>query len=183
MSKLQDDLLQDFKEQKNVIYKQLEVFDPLGTLLSKPAAQRLVNKTVLIITEIVCYLLSAGSIAFAVFMNKIYPFYILDDLQNRPEYLKLGWMDIRIFVICVYALLGIIALLFYGLARAMRQIRLKNNILSFAAKNIKTLVSQHLKRKASIDVIEQRHFLELPDLPYENVRVNQVPNPGYEPGV
>ncbi len=180
MSKLQDDLMQDFKDQKAVIYKQLEVFDPLGTMLSKPAAQRLVNKGVLILAEILCYLMSAASIAFAVFMNKVYPFYILDDLQYKPEFAKLDWMTLRVFVICIYALLGIIALLFYGIGRAMRQIRLKNKILGFAAKHIKTLVGQHLRRKASIDAIEQRHFLELPDESYDYLRVNDVPNPGYD---
>ncbi len=183
MPRLQDDLLQDFKEQKTVIYSQLEVFDPMGTQLSKPAAQSLVSKGILIVGEILCYLLALSAIAFAVFLTKLYPFYIISEIQNKSDYIKLGPMNVRIFTLCIYTLIGIISLLFYGLGAALRQIRLKNDILSFAGKHIKTLVSQHLKRKASIDAIEQRHFLELPDFQPEGVssiRVNEVPNPGYD---
>ncbi len=183
MPKLQDDLLHEFKEHKALIYSQLEVFDPMGTMLSKPIAQRLVNKGILIFTEILCYLLAVGVIVFAFFMNKIYPFYILTELQYKSEYATLGAMNVRMFTLAIYAMLGLIALLFYFLGTAMRQIRLKNKILAFAGKHIKTLVSQHLKRKASIDAIEQRHFLELPDMQHDGVgvaRVTQVPNPGYE---
>jgi hypothetical protein len=183
MAKLHDDLMRDFKEQKAMIYSQLEVFDPMGTQLAKPAAQRLVSKGILIISEILCYVLALGAIAFAVFMNKIYPFYILSEIQYKSEYVKLGWMNVRMFTICIYALLGIISLLFYGLGTSLRHIRLKNDILGFAGKHIKTLVGQHLKRKASIDTIEQRHFLELPDFQEEGVskvKVNEVPNLGYD---
>lgn len=186
MARLQDDLLYDFKEQKNMIYSQLEVFDPLGTQLSKPAAQRLVSKGALIFAEVLGYVLAAGAIALAVFLTKLYPFYILDELRFKSDYIKLGYMNVQIFLFCIYGFLGLIALLFYGLARAMRHLRLKNDILSFAAKNIKTLVGQHLKRKAAIDTIEQRHFLELPDMQGEgvsSVRVSQVPNPGYDEAI
>lgn len=183
MPKLQDDLLRDFKEQKAMIYSQLEVFDPMGTQLAKPAAQRLVNKGILIVSEILCYLLALGAIAFAFFLTKIYPFYILSEIQYKSDYVKLGWMNVRMFTICIYALIGLIAILFYALGSALRHIRLKNDILSFAGKHIKTLVSQHLTRKASIDTIEQRHFLELPDFQDEGiskVKVSEVPNPAYD---
>jgi hypothetical protein len=39
---------------------------------------------------------------------------------------------------------------------------LKNDVLDLAGKNIKTLVGEHLKRKAMMEMMEQRHFLELP---------------------
>jgi hypothetical protein len=181
--KLQDDLLRDFKDQKAMIYSQLEVFDPMGTQLAKPAAQRLVNKGILIVSEILCYLLALGVIAFAIFLTKIYPFYILNELQYKNDYIKLGWINIKMLTICIYAILGLVSILFFALGSAMRQIRLKNDILSFAGKHIKTLVSQHLTRKASIDTIEQRHFLELPDFQEEGiskVKVTDVPNPAYD---
>ena len=183
MAKLHDDLMHDFKEQKAMIHSQLEVFDPMGTQLAKPAAQRLVSKGILIITEILCYTLALGAVAFAVFLTKLYPFYILNEIQYKNDYVKLGWINVRMLTICIYAIIGLISLLFYGLARSMRQIRLKNDILSFAGKHIKTLVGQHLKRKASIDAIEQRHFMELPDFQEEGVskvKVNEVPNPAYD---
>jgi hypothetical protein len=47
-----------------------------------------------------------------------------------------------------------------------------------AGARIKTLVGQHLQRKAAIDAIEQRHFNELP-VDYKT-DVNAIPNPGYD---
>jgi hypothetical protein len=179
MSLLNDDLLRDFKEQKEMIYQQIELFDPLGTQLRQPAAVRLVSKGALITAEIICYLLAAGSIAFAVFMNRIYPFYILSEIRTDKSYSNLGWQNIEYFNLAIYGLVGISTILFYLIGRCMRQIRLKNDILHVAGKNMKELVAQHLKRKAAIEIIEQRHFVELPPLPYEVADVNKVPNPGY----
>lgn len=165
LTSLQDDLLRDFKDQKEMIYQQITLFDPLGTRLRQPAAQRLASKGALIFTEILCYSLSAGSVAFAVFLDKIHPFYILSELRYRNEYRSLGWMNIETFNIAIYTMIGIIATLFYIIARCMRHLRLKNDILHFAGKQIKELVGEHLKRKAAIEAIEQRHFTELPNLP------------------
>lgn len=178
-TKLQDDLLKDFKEQKKMIYEQVELLDPLGTSLRRPAAQRLISKGVLIFSEILCYLLAVGAIVVAVFMDMLYPFYVVAEI-HREEYSSIGKTNIDAFTYGMYALFGLIAILFYMLARAARAVRLKNNILNLAGKNIKLIVGQHLNRKASIDSIEQRHFLELPNDHLETVEVNDVPNPGYD---
>lgn len=184
-SRLQDDLLFDFKEQKTMVEEQLAVFDPMGTALSKPAARRLVSKGALIFAEVLCYCLAAGTVVFAVFMTRVQPFDIVPQLRFNPDIVKLGWQRMEWFNMALYGLLGIIAILFYFLARCMRSIRLKNDILHFAGKHIKTLVAQHLKRKASLDATWQRHFTELPPLPNEmplapKVTVNEVLNPGFE---
>jgi hypothetical protein len=183
-NRLQDDLLHDFKEQKRMIELQLEVFNPLGIELSKPAAVRLVHKGLFIFTEIACYLLSVGFIVLIAFLNKTYPFFLLNELRTNKEYSNLGWMNVEALNISVYALLGIMAIMFFGIARAMRSIRLKNDILHFAGKHIKTMVGQHLQRKAALETLTQRHFLELPPLPGDivdlpSINVNNVPNPGF----
>ncbi|MEZ5015448.1 MAG: hypothetical protein R2800_00195 [Flavipsychrobacter sp.] len=182
-TRIQDDLLKEFNETKKMIYEQVELLDPLATSLRKPAAQRLINKGALAFTEIVLYLLFAGTILFAFFMNKIYPFYILTEMKYKPEYRPLGIEKIEFLNITIYAVVGIIALLFYALARTVRHIRLKNNILNLAGKNIKHIVGQHLERKAVIDAIVQRHFLELPNTHLEEgvvTSANEVANPGYD---
>lgn len=184
LSRLQDDLLHDFKEQKKMIELQLEVFNPLGIELSKPAAVRLVHKGLLIFTEIVCYLLSVGVVALAVLLPKTFPFGILQELRSSKEFTGLSSLNIEVLNVSVYAMLGVIAILFFSVARAMRSIRLKNDILHFAGKHIKTMVGQHLQRKAAIETVTQRHFLELPPLPGDivsvpTVHVNEVPNPGF----
>lgn len=179
MSLLSEDLLRDFKDQKDMIYQQIELIDPLGTRLRQPAAVRLVSKGGLITAEVLCYLLALGGIAFAVFIQKIYPFYILAEIRTDKSYSNLGWQNIEYFNLAIYGLVGVSTILFYIIARCMRQIRLKNDILHFAGKQMKEMVAQHLKRKAAIEIIEQRHFVELPPLRYEVGDVNEVPNPGY----
>ncbi len=180
-TRLQDDLLKDFKEQKEMIYEQVKLLDPLATSLRKPAAQRLISKGALIFAEVLCYLLAIGIIAFMFFMDKVYPFFVLTDIRHKSEYKDLGWMNIQGFSVAVYGIIALVAFLFYLLGRSARAIRLKNTILNLAGKNIKQITGQQLKRKASIDAIEQRHFLELPNEHLEEgVQVNEVPNPGYD---
>jgi len=138
--KLQDDLLNDFSEQKKTLTEQIELFDPLATSLRRPAAQRLMSKGGLILAEIFAYLFCLGTIAFSIFMNWLYPF---APLQN-VRYIK-GMDDIRQltepehFSIAVHGLAAFIALLFFIIARVVRSVRLKNDILDLAGKNIKTL--------------------------------------------
>jgi hypothetical protein len=181
LTRLHDDLLLDFKAQKALIYEQIELIDPLGEQLSKPAARRLVDKGVLIFTEVACYVMAAASVAFAFFLDKIYPFYILEEIRFRGKYADLGWQNTMMLQFAVYGLIAAIALAFYLIARCVRQMRLKNDILNFAGKQIKLVLAQHLRRKAAIEAIEQRHFEELPAFPYDQpvMRVNDVPNPGY----
>jgi hypothetical protein len=176
MSRLQDDLLKDFREQKKTIAKQIELFDPLATSLRKPVAQRLMNKGLLLVVEVLFYLLFVGAFCFAAAMNLVYPFTALSGvhyIQNLHD--GLTYNDAEIFSIAVHLLGGIISILFLVIARLIRRIRLKNDVLDLAGKNIKDLVGQHLTRKASIDAIEQRHFLELPALS-GNPDVLEMPN-------
>jgi hypothetical protein len=179
LSRLQDDLLQEFREEKKLISAQLELFDPLAASLRQPAARRLVNKGLLIFIEILAYLLSAGSVAVVIFMNKLFPLYVLDALRrkglehyDRYETDSFFWL--------VAGLIVFTGLLLFIIARIVRRVRLKNNVLHLAGKHIKTLVGQHLHRKAAIDSIEQRHFTELPDIQPVATGVNTVPNPGYD---
>ncbi len=180
-SSLQNDLLQEFRAERKMVYDQLDVLDPLGTALRKPAAQRLLSSGLLVVCEILCYLLALSTIAFMVFMNKIYPFYILNDLlYNTQAKATIGTENVTFLNIGVYSIAGVVALLLFIIARMSRKIRLKNRILHQAGKDIKLVVAQYLQRKAAIDAIDQRHFLELPASSYtDSVTVNDIPNPGY----
>jgi hypothetical protein len=180
LTRLQEDLLNDFRQQKQTILEQIELFDPLATSLRKPAAQRLASKTGLIIAETFCYLLSLAAFAFSIFMNLIYPFTSLINVRYIKNINDLTAMkEAEYFSIAVHCIAAFTGILFFIMARMTRRIRLKNNILSLAGKNMKELVGQHLKRKAAIESIEQRHFDELPFLG-EPAGVNAVPNPGFD---
>lgn len=177
---LQDDLLYEFREEKKMINEQIQLLDPLVTTLRKPAAQRMLGSTVLILCELICYLLALASIAFIFFMNKIYPFYVLSDVLYNSKYREdIGMMNITYLNIGTYCLVGLIAFLFFIIGRTTRTIRLKNQIIHMAGKDIKLIAGEHLKRKAAINVIEQRHFMELPGLK-SDIDINDVPNPGYD---
>ncbi len=182
LTRLQDDLLQDFKEQKRLLTEQIELFDPLATCLRKPAAQRLMDKGGLIVAETFCYLLSTSALAFTIMMNMVYPFGPLNNVRYLRSVANFRQLtEAEYFSIAVHGMGILIALLFFILARTTRRIRLKNDILNLAGKNIKELVGQHLQRRAAIEAIEQRHFQELPTFEQQApVRVNTVPNPGYD---
>ena len=178
-NRLNDDLIQDFKEQKELITAQIKIFEPIAASLSKPAAVRLAKQGTLIIFEILCYLLFIGTIAVAIMINIVYPFYILKDLSSNSEIVnRVGVENVLYFNFAIYGLIILVGLLFLVIGINMSSIRRKNKILSVAGKNLKILVGQHLKRKAAIDAIEQRHFMELPGM-QAGQRVNEVPNPGY----
>ena len=180
LNKLQDDLLQEFRDEKKMISNQIELFDPLAVSLRRPAAQRLAAKGLLIFSETICWAGMLGTIAFAVFLNKLYPFFLLFQLRREEFTRSLGANNVQYLLWSVYAMIGIAGFFLLLLARAIRRVRLKNDILNLAGKHIKTLVGQHLERKAAIDAIEQRHFLEIPQP--VNQGVNNVPNPGYDGG-
>lgn len=181
LSSLQDDLLQEFRAERTMVYEQLNVLDPMATALHKPAAQRLISSGVLILFEIVCYLISLGGIAFMFLMNKIYPFYLLSDMfYNSTLRNEVGMVNLTSLNIAIYAIISLAVILFFVIARMCRAIRLKNGILHTAGKDIKFIVAQYLKRKASIEAIEQRHMLDVPGSVVEKTKVNEVPNPGYD---
>jgi len=179
ITRLQEDLLNDFKEQKHIIVEQIELFDPLATSLRKPAAQRLASKGGLILAEIVLYLSFAGMVYSTIFLNLIYPFTSLMKVRYVKSVDDLTAMrEAEFFSIAIHAMAGTIALLLLLMARMVRRIRLKNNILSLAGRNMKILVGQHLKRKAAIEAIEQRHMLDYPSYGGK-VSMSELPEIGH----
>jgi hypothetical protein len=177
-TRLQDDLLHQFREEKRMIQSQLEDFEPLAVSLRKPAAQRLVRKGLIVLGEILCWALFLGAIAACVFLQKLLPFRLLFQLKQPEHAAGFDSQNVSLLRWSVYGLISLCGVTFLLLARALGSIRQKNDILSMAGSRIKVLVGQHLQRKASIDAIEQRHFNELPA---HNTRdVNAIPNPGYD---
>lgn len=201
LTTLKDDLLEEFREERIMIKEQIELLDPLATSLRKPAAQRLLSSGTLIIAEISCYIVSVGGLAFMTFLHKIYPFTALTDIyydgQTRS---RIGSTNLLYMILAIYGLALIGVALIFIVGRMAREMRLKNDILHHAGKDIKTIVGQHLERKAAMDTIEQRHMLGLSGVstapPKENKvqtptaafrsnslnglgAVNEVPNPGF----
>jgi hypothetical protein len=178
ITRLQDDLLHEFREEKRMIESQIEDFEPLAVKLRRPAAQRLASKGLILFGELLCWAVFLGAIATCIFLNKLYPFYLLFQL-NRPAHVdELGIQNVQFLQWSMYGLIGLCGVAFLLLARTLARIRQKNDILNMAGSRIKILVGQHLLRKAAINTIEQRHFNELP-VDYKT-DVNAIPNPGYD---
>jgi hypothetical protein len=183
-----------------MINEQIELLDPLATSLRKPAAQRLLSSSTLILTEYIAYIVSIGGIAFMALMHKIYPFSVLNTMLYTPQQrIRIGAPNIIYLLLGIYGLTAIGIALTFILGRVAREMRLKNEILYMAGKDIKTIVGQHLERKAALDTIEQRHMLGMsgigqPDkqkvqtapatTPFRAtapaVAINDVRNPGFE---
>ena len=160
LTTLKDDLLAEFREERIMINDQLEILDPLGTSLRMPAAQNLYSSSTLFIAEFVCYAGCAGAVAFAVAMHNIYPFNLLNTALYNPELRStLGGPNITFLSAAIYALVGIVAIGLFVIAQLVRSVRLKNEVLRHAGRDVKTIVSQHLLRRAAMEAIEQRHLL------------------------
>ena len=183
LTTLKEDLLAEFREERIMINEQIELLDPLATSLRKPAAIRLLSSGTLIITEISCYLVSLGGLACTILLHRIYPFSILSEMfYNADMRNKAGSINMMYLVLAVYAIAAIGVVCLFIIGRMAREIRLKNDILHVAGKDIKTIVGQHLERKAALDTIEQRHMLGMSgiSIPVKGrANVNEVLNPAY----
>jgi hypothetical protein len=201
LTTLKDDLLHEFREERVMISDQIELLDPLATSLRKPAAQRLLSSGTLIMTEFICYIISLGGIAFMAFMHKIMPFNVLSQMFYSSSLRNgIGATNLFFLILGIYGLAAIGVVLIFVIGRMAREIRLKNDILNMAGKDIKTIVGQHLERKAALDTIEQRHMLGMSGVsPNNNAKsitdgvvtysnpgitqvkrsVNEVINPGF----
>jgi len=181
LTTLKDDLLAEFREERIMINEQIEMLDPLSVSLRKPAAQRLLSSGTLILTEVSCYIISAGGVAFMIFMHFIYPFSILGQiLYDTESRNKIGGPGIFYLILGVYGLAATVVSLIFIVGRLAREMRLKNEILHVAGKDIRTLLGHHLQRKAALDTIEQRHHLGTPEIGQPvRLSVNEVMNPAY----
>lgn len=176
-TRLQDDLLREFKEEKNMIVIQLEKLVPLGVALRKPVASRVLNKILLLSLELFFYLTAIAGISFIAFRDRIYPFYLLSRLRLHPERVGFTQTEVEALYWSIPGLAVLIILCCIILARCMNRIRRKNAILQMAGRDIKEIVGEQLKRKAAIETIDQRHFGILDPLPVTDSVT--VVNPGY----
>lgn len=159
---LQEDLIRDFQEQKKTISEQVDLIDPMATLLRKPAARRLFHAGFIIFMEIITWLLVLGCIAFALFMDKLYPFYLVNQITHDTNLgARYHSYDLNLLHWGIRSLVLFAALLLFIIARMLGTIRLKNSVLHVAGRNMKLLVEQLLKRKAAMEGLEQRHPTEM----------------------
>ncbi len=160
LTTLKEDLLQEFTEECSMIGSQMKMLDPLGTSLRRPAAQRLISETTLFITEYVCYALFVAGLIFMAMAHTVLPFSVMNTIYHNQEISNVvGSPNLNNYILASYGIATAAALLLLIIGRMARIIRLKNDILNQAGKDIKTILEQHLQRKAALDIINQRHGL------------------------
>ena len=179
------DIAQDLDRQSELLNEQLGILDPLAENLRRPAASHLASATFIILGEIFCWTAIGGVVALAFFLKNLYPTDLLFVL-NRSEYQQqLGAQNVMHLRWFVYGLLIVIAFLFYFLSRGLRAVRRKNSILRTSGRDIRTLVGQHLTRRAHVESLHQKYFHQIPakeEIFTPVPKVNEVLNPGYEYG-
>lgn len=184
LTTLKDDLLAEFREERIMINDQLELLDPLATALRRPAAQRLLSSSTLFIAEFGCYIVSLGGIAFGALMHRIYPFKLLSEMFYAADVRdKVGGPNISMLIVATYGLVALGAAALFVIGRMARELRLKNEILDHAGRDVKTIVGQHLERKAALNAIEQRHMLGMSEVVQVSnstkITATGVVNPAY----
>ncbi len=118
-------------------------------------------------------------VALAIMADKVYPLSVWWDVKYSAYAEEIGMVNIQNYTLALYSILSLSAILFFIVGRTLNSIRRKNAIINAIGKDIKTLVGQHLTRKAMIQAIESRHFMDT-KVADEAVSVNNVPNPGYD---
>ena len=160
---LQEDLIRDFQEQKHNIAEQVSLIDPMATLLRKPAAKRLIHAGLLVVVEIFSWILVLATIAFIIFIDKLYPYYLIPKISNDAHVLvKYTEQDMRMLAWAVRGIAMVLVIALVIIARMVATIRKKNSVLNVAGRNMKMLAEQMLKRKASMEMLEQRYPMEMP---------------------
>ena|SRR5690554_177888 len=161
--KLLEDLINDFQEQKKNLKAKIDLLDPIATSIRMPAATRLLNKSLLIITEIFVWILILGSIALVIFMDTIYPFQVWWDLSsnsNIPETVSNN--DLQNFSWMIKGVIIFLILLLLWISRMLVKIRHKNDVLQLAGKNMKNLVEQYFERRTTMEDLENKYPFDLP---------------------
>lgn len=181
---LKEDLLDDFKTNKVFIDEQLKQLNLLANSLNKPVVARVWNSFILRLFEISCWILIIGVIVFCFVKDSYPPFYTLASLKyNNVLPYSTNVKDINALYYSVYIYAGIIVILLLLLARSINKIRKKNIILRTTVKSMKLVLGEFLKRKAEIEIIEQRNFVTPDNIEFKSANVRptptDVPNPGY----
>lgn len=178
-SKLQEDLLKEFKAEKELILEQLALLDPLAVTLRKPIAARVWNSIVFLVLESIIWLGIVAVIAFCFIRDKVYPFYIMARVRSKGAELGFSDRDMNNLYYSVIVFAVIIVILLFIIARSLAKLRKKNKILQIAGKTIKTVVGEQLKRKAAIEAIDQRHFGILTPELIPDPKATEIINSGY----
>lgn len=157
-TRLQDDLLKMFREERTLVGSQISLLEPLSQSLSKPAILRWAGRGVGFIAEMFCWLVCVGLIIGCFFLKNIFPFYLLFELNRNQYQESLGAQAVQALQWGVYGLIVLAAILFALMANCIARIHRRNDLLHQAAVRIRKVLEQNKKREKELSELETRHF-------------------------
>lgn len=157
-TELLKDLILDFQQQKSEVQAQIQLIDPVATSIRKPAANRLLNKSMLIVGEILMYCFFLAFLGLA-FFSKHFPILNTWDALTQLTEVKDSFIenDLLWFEIIFKGSFFITALLFLWIGRMLSKFRHKNDVLQLAAQNMNTIVERLFKRKVELEQMEHQY--------------------------
>lgn len=157
-TELLKNLISDFQKQKKETQIQIQLIDPIATSIRRPAANRLLNKSMLIVGEILMYALFVLFLGFTFLANHI-PFFDTWDKVTHLTEVKDSVIenDLLWFEIIYKGSFLLLSLLFLWIGRMLSNFRKKNDVLQLAAKNMNTIVEKLLNRKVEIEQLEHEY--------------------------
>jgi len=142
---------------------QIELVDPMAANLRQRAATRFFQAGFLLLLEFIVWILLVACFAFVVFMNKLYPFYLLDQIAHDNTVLQQYlFHDLQVLNWSIRGIVIFTGLLLFWIGRMLAKIRIKNSLINLAGKNMKTLIEQFFQRRSEIEALENKFPVQLP---------------------
>lgn len=160
---LYKEFIKNFQEEKKVNEEQISLLDPLAVSMKSNAIRRMFQNWLLILLEIVTWLAVVFCIALIILMDKVYPLSVISKLYKSNEMpLSLQYHDLKGMYWAVCGLIVLLGILFVVIARMISSIRRKNKVLAIAAKNMKKVAEQLLRKRSQFETMQLKFPLEIP---------------------
>lgn len=162
-SNLTRDLILDFQDQKVQLEKQIQQTDPIATALHIKAGRHFFQTGFILFMELLVWILLVASVAFLIFMDKLYPFHFLyqirvDTTLARPH----SSSDLDILIWSVKGLVVLLALVLFWTGRLLHKSRKKNALMKQAGSHLRKLMQLFFERQRNIRILEDKYPLQLP---------------------
>lgn len=163
---LYKDLLKEFNTRKVSNEEQIALLEPIAAEMKSSTIQRLLKSWTLVFIEIVCWCLVITCIAIAFFTKLLPPFNGMIQALNSTDTIGMpGYLEMENSIIVTRVLFGLMAILWFIIARMIASTRQKNKLIAASSKNIKKVAEQLLRdRSANLELTEKYPY----DLPLQN---------------
>ncbi len=160
---LYKEFIKNFQEEKKVNEEQISLLDPLAVSMKSNAIRRMFQNWSLILLEIASWLAAVMCVALIVLMDKVYPLSVLHKIfKSNDMPIAFQYQDLKGMYWAVCGLIALLCVLFIVIARMISTIRRKNKVLAIAAKNMKQVAEQLLRKRSQNEAMQLKYPAEIP---------------------